>query len=160
VRRTLACALVLVVLSLLAGCGRSGRTISSTSALHDLRSAGFTELEIARFTKASRNGEIDTIGLPDIAMAFLPPVQLIDYESDKTAIHFYGHGPTYVYRWYRADVRAGEGLVPSGFVYSPKKTFSARICNVILWSYNLYDDPRLRGRLSRATRLLRQSCGS
>jgi len=142
-----------------AGCGGSGRTIASTTALHDLRSAGLTQLEIARFTKPNRNGEIDTIGLPDIAMAFLPPVQLIDYASDKTAIHFYGRGPTYVYRWYRADVRAGQGLVPSGFVYSPKKAFSARICNVILWSYNLYNDPRLPARLSRAARLLHQSCG-
>lgn len=156
--RILACVLVLVTLCACAGCGGSGRTISSVTALDDLQRAGFTELEIARFTRPSRNGEIDTIGLPDVAMAFLPPVQLIDYASDKTAIQHYG-GPSYVRRQYRADVEAGEGIVPEGFVYSPKKAYSARICNVILWSYDLYNDPRLGERLSKAARLLRQNCG-
>jgi hypothetical protein len=64
-----------------------------------------------------------------------------------------------VKRWYLKAVRAGQGIVPPAFVYSPKKAYSARICNVILWSYNLYNDPRLRGRLHRATHLLRKSCG-
>jgi hypothetical protein len=129
--------------------------------LHDLRRAGFTELDIARFTQGSdRHGEIDTIGQPDVAMAFLPSVQLIDYASDTAAIHSYGDRPgaDYVRRWYRKDVRAGEGIVPRDFVYSPKAAFSVRICNVILWSYNLDNDPRLPGRLNRAARLLRQSC--
>ena len=142
----------------LAGCGGSGRTISSVTALHDLKAAGFTELDIARFTQVNdRYGEIDTIGQPDVAVAFLPPIQLIDYASDKTAIHLYG-GARYVYRAYRADVRVGEGIVPANFVYSPKNAFSARICNVIVWSYNIDNDPRLLGRLHRATQLLQKSC--
>jgi len=158
--RTLACALLLAALFVIAGCGSSERTISSDTALRDLQNAGFTELHIFRFAQRNdHNGEIDMVDQRSVAMSFLPPVQLIDYASDKTANSFYGRG-RYVYRWYRADVHAGHGLVPRDFVYSPKKAFSARICNVILWSYNVDNDPRLRGRLNRAAHSLRQSCGS
>jgi hypothetical protein len=157
VTRALASALLFAAVLILAGCGGSEARISSTTALRDLKSAGFTELQIFRNTQANdRRGEIDKIGQPDVAMEFLPPVQLIDYASDKDAIDLYRQ--PYVRRWYEADVRAGQGLVPSNFVYSPAKAFSTRICNVILWSYNVDNDPRLRGRLDRAARSLRRNC--
>lgn len=157
--RTLAGAVVLAAVLLLAGCSASIRTISAAGALHDLQRAGFTELEIARFTQGSEgHDEIDTIGQRDIALAFLPPVQLIDYPSDKAAIDHYG-GPDYVRRQFEAAVRAGQGIVPRDFRYSRKKAYSAQLCNVILWSYNLDNDPRLHERLRRAVRLLVRSCG-
>jgi hypothetical protein len=158
----LASAVLLAVVCVCASCGGSGRKISSLTALHDLQRAGFTELQIFRNTQAdNRDGEIDTIGQPDVAMTFLPPVQLIDYASDESAIRGYGERPGRAYvRWrYHTVVQAGQGIVPRNFVYSPKKAYSARICNVILWSYNIDNDPRLRERLDSATSRLRESCG-
>jgi hypothetical protein len=58
----------------------------------------------------------------------------------------------------RNDYGGPHVIVPRGFHFSLSKGFSARVCNVILWSCNAQNDALLAARLNRAVRLLRAAC--
>lgn len=161
-RRTFRLALVFaacISVFALAGCG-AGPTISDDAALHDLQHAGFTGLTLALDTQVdNRDGEIDTIQQARFARAFLPPVELVHYASDDVAKEHYGMpGPRYVRHLFQGMVAGGHDVVPPRFHFSLRKALSFRICNVILWSYDIEGDPRLARRVHRAARLLRDSC--
>ena len=125
-------------------------TISDTAAMHDLRAAGFTGLTLNYYAQVDNTEpEIDTIDPSRFAHAPTPPVELIHYTSATIAKKGYVPGPRFVRLMVAGDV-------PRRF--SLRKALSFRICNVILWSYNVTNDPILAGRVRRAARLLRQSC--
>jgi hypothetical protein len=60
------------------------------------------------------------------------------------------------------DRSCGVGCIVGGIPrprgFAVNKAFGYRICNVVLWSYNAHNDPRLTMKVQHAARLLRAQC--
>ena len=119
---------------ILAACG-GGRSISTDAAAKALQAAGFRHMVIHHHVEIATelSGEIDEVDLgPHPATRDWVQAQLFDFRSRKSV-------------WKAFKPR-----------YRDVPTY--RICNVIFWSYNAHDDPRLTARAQRAVSLLRAQC--
>jgi hypothetical protein len=119
----------------LAGCG--GGSISTDAGAKALREAGFRHMVIHRHTEIATelSGEIDEVDVgPHPKTRDRGRAELIDFQRRKS-----------VWRAFKPP-------------YAPSTISISRICNVIFWSYNPHNDPRLAARAQRAARLLRAQC--
>jgi len=120
--------------SILAACG-GGRTISTDAAAKALRAAGFRHMVIHRHVEIASelSGEIDEVDLgPHPGTRDWVRAQLFDFHSRKS-----------VWKAFKPRYRDAP---------------AHRICNVIFWSQNPHDDPRVAARTRRAASLLRAQC--
>jgi hypothetical protein len=128
---------------ILAACG-GGRSISTDAGAKALATAGFHHLLVHRHTEIATDleGEIDEVDLgPHPRTRDWVRAQLIDFDSSKRAVSFF----------------KVEALRPP-YPYAANKLSTYRICNVVFWSYNPHDDPRVESRAQRVAKLLRAQC--
>jgi hypothetical protein len=176
VAQSLACAWLAVAL---AGCGGHEGFISTPTALAVFREAGFTNLRVLSQRKAyeqlaRRQGrpnprayaakyaiDEDTIvpsiarGVPNLAFGPLLAVRL---PSAKFAKKTYkqGYSPDALRAQIAEARRKYPEVLPRGFELAKLRT--ARVCNIVISSYNAKHDPMLDARLTRAIALLRRKC--
>jgi hypothetical protein len=178
--RTIVRAGLAVLVVLVPACGGSSEGYFSTGTLHTaLRQAGFTDLRvISQKNLADQLSErMDCKETPDTAVC-------LDLSSnpppDEDAIYSgptHKGWPTLMAARLPSSARAKKvfergynpeaisqgitelrkyGALPAGFARD--KLRAARVCNVILWSYNADRDPHITVSFGRAVRLLRGRC--
>ena len=159
-----------VVVAMLAGCGSGEGYISTPQALRAFRRAGFSNLTVISNKKVTQHFDRtfpptelpralrgkpldeDTIstrakGWPFVALF---AVRLPSSEDAKKA--YQNNNPAAL----RSEVAQMRQYLPQGF--SLNKLMLARVCNILLSSFNAKRDPALTARFDRAVRLLRKEC--
>lgn len=153
----------------------AGRAISTTNARRDMRCAGFAvstrrfvfddNLAPPMYIVGTRGYSGDDDWSPAVVFRFKN-----DALATDAAAHYSRAGLREMARYWRrypgtakgGNRSCGPGCAVGGMPrprgFAVRKGVGYRICNVVLWSYNAHDDPRLTVKVGHATRLLRASC--
>ena len=160
-----AIAMTLVGLALVpmgAGCGRGGeRAIATQAALAAIREAGFRvrTLETTAFLAERGVTEVDVITTNPRASGFsvtiLQRLEAARYPTVQLAKETYEQ--TFSPRVLERLIPVMRRLNPLPRDFSLAKLRTARVCNIIVSSYNAKRDPLLDARIDRALLLL-QKC--
>ena len=161
--------LAIVLALLCGGCGSTVQRLDTHAVLSALREAGFVHLKVLSNRKAfeqlarevhARSGataqplDLDTIMTRSAAgQPLLSPLLAIRYPSQADAEQgFKNNAPLLAGRLTREE----RSLLPHGFKLS--RLHLARVCNVLVFSYNPSRSARLSNRIERAVELLRKRC--
>lgn len=171
----LACAAVLVLLTLGCGSSKQSDVLSTPEVVASLRDAGFQSVSVYSNAKTTRevatlNPAIDPSDAADFDVITSPasspanlfiPILVVRMPSSSEAAHTYknGYSPAAVAAQL-AEVTAKPklyaGFLPKGFRPSALRT--ALVCNVVLASYNARRDSLLDQRVQRVLTTLRGKC--
>ena len=158
---------------MLSGCGGGAAVISTRAVVGAFRAAGFRNLAVISNRQSTLAFER---AHPELAKVFgtakpldedmtysrrrgrLPflPLLAVRFPSAKLAKRTFDRGYSAAALKAQLAQAAKEKVLPSGF--SLDKLMTARVCNVVISSYNAHDDPALTARISRAVTLLRRRC--
>ena len=141
-----------------AACGGTARpsTLTTKQVVASLRQVGFSPVTVSG---VSSDG--DTITFPPGTPKPFTALLAVRMSTVAAAKHTYANGySTAALKAQIAEVRRDPSLyagsVPRGLKLSQLHT--ARVCNVVLASYNPQNDATLNGRWGRAVEAIRREC--
>jgi uncharacterized protein YceK len=156
----------LLVLLATSGCGSSDKRIETKTAVAAFHKAGFRALDVLSNAEAYKqlaalqplaSGQnpldLDTIVQHGSRFGPLAPLMATRFPSVEMAKRRFASDQPLLQDGLPTELRA---LLPRSF--DVHRLREARVCNLVVSSYNRSDDPALTDRIDRALALLRRDC--